>query len=70
MTSKLREVLLTLYSRDMPPGVPYPVLEPPRQGGHGAVGAGPEEGHKDEILGYIFIVEFSSNFHPSIFTPN
>jgi len=54
----------------MPAGVAYPVLEPPRQGGHGAVGAGPEEGHKDEILGYIFIVEFSSNFHPSIFTPN
>jgi len=32
-----------------PPGVLRPALKPPAQEGHGAVGAGPEEGHKDGL---------------------
>ena len=31
-----------------PPGVLCPALEPSAQEGHGTVGAGPEEGHKDD----------------------
>jgi len=44
-------VILRLYSAPVStptPGVPHPALEPSAQETHGAVGAGPEEGHKDD----------------------
>ena len=47
VTSRLREVILPLYSRETPPGVLHPVLKPSRQE-HRVVGAGQEEGHKDD----------------------
>jgi len=48
VASRLKKVILSLCSGETPPGVQRPALEPPAQEGHGAVGAGPEEGHKDD----------------------
>ena len=39
---------MLLYSQETPPGLLRPVLKPSAQDGHGAVGAGPEDGHKDD----------------------
>ncbi|GAB0208161.1 cAMP-dependent protein kinase inhibitor alpha [Grus japonensis] len=50
MASRLREVILPPYSILVrpPPGVFCATPEPSAQERHGPVGAGPEEGHKDD----------------------
>jgi len=46
--TRSREVILPLFSWVTLLGVLHPVLELTTKGGHGAVGAGPEEGHNNE----------------------
>jgi len=48
MASGSREVILPLHSGEIPPGILRPALELPAQEGHGAVGEGPEEVHKND----------------------
>ena len=43
-----REVILFLCSAETPPGVLRSSLRPSVQEGHGLVGAGPEEGRKND----------------------
>ncbi|KAK4820564.1 hypothetical protein QYF61_001627 [Mycteria americana] len=49
MASRSREVILPLCSAEASPRLLHPALEPSAQEGHGAVGAGPEEGHENDL---------------------
>jgi len=48
LTSRSRDLILLLYSAVVKPHL-RPVPGPPAQEGHGFVGAGPEEGHEDDL---------------------
>ena len=48
MTSRLSEVVLTLDSRETPPGILRPALEPLAQERHRPVEVGPEEGYRND----------------------
>jgi len=48
VASRSREVILPLCSGESSPGVLRPALELSAQERHGPVGAGPEEGHKND----------------------
>jgi len=48
VASRSREVMLSLCSVETSPGLLRPALEPTTQEGHGPVGAGPEESHKND----------------------
>ncbi|GAB0187207.1 hypothetical protein GRJ2_001186000 [Grus japonensis] len=48
VTSRSREVILPLCSGETPPGILCPPPGSPVQDRHGAVGASPEEGYKDD----------------------
>ncbi|GAB0204169.1 hypothetical protein GRJ2_002882500 [Grus japonensis] len=48
VTSRMREVILPLWSRETPPGVLRPALGAPAQDRYGAVGVSPEEDHEDD----------------------
>jgi len=50
------EVIVSLCPCKSPSGVPCPILGLPAQEGHGAVGAGPEEGHEgDQRAGALLL---------------
>ena len=48
VASRSREGIVPLCSLETSPGVLCPALEPSAQEGHGPVGVGPDEGHKDD----------------------